>query len=118
MGNPMVLNTMLRDYFGDQNGQIAFDTFSQMVKQNLPPNQQLGGTGYQTGNGGNNGNMYGGGSMMGGGMGMQNPYLQNNQYVQMVILPLGIDPSSPYDLFFTKRNKGIKKMKKPECVVS
>ncbi len=44
MGNSMVLNTMIRDYFGDQNGQIAFDTFSQMVKQNLPPNQQLGGT--------------------------------------------------------------------------
>lgn len=49
MANPTVLNTMLRDYFGDQNGQIAFDTFSQMVKQNLPPNQQLGGTEYQTG---------------------------------------------------------------------
>jgi hypothetical protein len=46
MGNPMVQNTMLRDYFGDQNGQIAFDTFSQMVKQNLHPNQQLGGTEY------------------------------------------------------------------------
>ena len=44
MANPTVLNTMLRDYFGDRNGQIAFDTFSQMVKQNLPPNQQLGGT--------------------------------------------------------------------------
>ena len=54
--------------------------------------------------------MYGGGSMMGGGMGMQNPYLQNT----------GIDPSSPYDLIFTKRSKDSKKMKnlKPECVVS
>jgi hypothetical protein len=52
--------------------------------------------------------MYGGGSMMGGGMGMQIPYLQN----------IGIDPSSPYDLIFTKRSKDSKKMKKPECVVS
>jgi hypothetical protein len=42
--------------------------------------------------------MYGGGSMMGGGMGMQNPYLQN----------IGIDPSSPYDLIFTKRSKDSK----------
>jgi hypothetical protein len=64
--------------------------------------------------------MYGGGSMMGGAMGMQNPYLQNNQYVQMGILSPGIDPSSPYDLIFTKRSKDSKKMKnlKPECVVS
>jgi hypothetical protein len=54
--------------------------------------------------------MYGGGSMMGGGMGMQNPYLQN--------IGIGIDPSSPYDLIFTKRSKDSKKMKKPECVVS
>jgi hypothetical protein len=53
--------------------------------------------------------MYGGGSMMGGGMGMQNPYLQNNQYVQMGILPPGIDPSSPYDLIFTKRSKDSKR---------